>query len=120
MARVEVAGEQLTVQLEGMDKLWTFKSRLEIPLAHVTDAGADPEVVRGWKGWRGPGAQVPEVIVAGTFHHEGDRVFWDVHDPAKAVVIHLADDRYARLVIGVDDPAATVAAIRHALGTRGA
>jgi hypothetical protein len=51
-----------------MDKLWTFQSRLEIPLAHVTDAEADPEVVRGWKGWRGPGAQVPGVIVAGTFH----------------------------------------------------
>jgi hypothetical protein len=60
------------------------------------------------------------VIVAGTFHHEGNRVFWDVHDPAKAVVIHLADERYARLVIGVDDPAATVAAIRRALGTGGA
>ena len=60
MARVEVAGDQLTVQIEGMDKLWTFKSRLEILLAHVTDAEADPEVVRGWKGWRGPGAQVPE------------------------------------------------------------
>jgi hypothetical protein len=43
MARVEVAGDQLTVQIEGMDKLWTFKSRLEIPLAHVTDAEADPE-----------------------------------------------------------------------------
>ena len=116
MARVEVVGDQLSVQIEGMDKLWTFKSRLEIPLAHVTDAEADPEV---GKGWRGPGAQVPGVIVAGTFHHQGDRVFWDVHDPAKAVVIHLADERYARLVIGVDDPA-TMAAIRCALGTRGA
>jgi hypothetical protein len=39
-----------------MDKLWTLKSRPEIPLAHVTDAEADPEVVRGWKGWPGPGA----------------------------------------------------------------
>jgi hypothetical protein len=36
------------------------------------------------------------------------------------VVIQLADERYARLVIGVDDPAATVATIRHALGTSGA
>jgi hypothetical protein len=36
------------------------------------------------------------------------------------VVIHLADERYTRLVIGVDDPAATVTAIRRALGTRGA
>jgi hypothetical protein len=119
MARVEVAGDQLSVQIEGMDKLWTLKSRLEIPLAHVTGAEADPQVVCGWKGWRGPGAQVPGVIVAGTFHHEGDRVFWDVHDATKAVVIHLTDERYARLVIGVDDPAATVAAIRRALATPG-
>ena len=40
------------------------------------------------------------VIVAGPFHHESDRVFWDVHDPAEAVVIHLIDERYARLVVG--------------------
>jgi hypothetical protein len=40
------------------------------------------------------------VIVAGPFHHESDRVFWDVHDPAKAVVIHLVDERCARLVVG--------------------
>ena len=55
-----------------------------------------------------------------TFRHQGDRVFWDVHDPAKVVVIPLADERDTRLVIGVDDPAATVTAIRRALGTRGA
>jgi hypothetical protein len=57
VARVEVSGDQLTVQIEGIDKLGTLKSRLDIPLAHVTDAEADPEAVRGWKGWRGPGAQ---------------------------------------------------------------
>jgi hypothetical protein len=62
---------------------------------------------------------VPGVIVAGTFHHEGDRVFWDVHDPAGAVVIHLPDERYVRLVVGVDNPAATVAAIGRALGAQG-
>jgi hypothetical protein len=66
-----------------------------------------------------PGRRGSCAVVAGSFHHEGDRVFWDVHDPAKAVVIHLADERYARLVIGVDDPEGTVAAIRHALGTAG-
>jgi hypothetical protein len=71
MARVEVAGDQLTVQIEGMDKLSTLKSRLDIPLAHVTDAEADPEVVHGWKGWRGPGAHIPGVIVAGTFSPPG-------------------------------------------------
>jgi hypothetical protein len=116
MARVEVVGDRLSVQIEGMDKLWSLKSRLEIPLAHVAGVEADPEAVRDWKGWRGPGVHIPGVIAAGTFHPQGDRVFWDVHDAAKAVVIRLADERYARLVIGVDDPAQTVAAIRQALG----
>ena len=43
-------------------------------------------------------------------------MFWDVHDPEKVVVIQLKDERYARLVIGVDDPSATVAAIQDAIG----
>jgi hypothetical protein len=43
-------------------------------------------------------------------------VFWDVHDPEKTVVIRLKDERYARLVIEVEDPPATVAAIQEALG----
>ncbi len=43
-------------------------------------------------------------------------MFWDVHDPEKTVVIYLKDERYARLVIEVDDPPATAAAIQRALG----
>jgi hypothetical protein len=46
----------------------------------------------------------------------GERVFWDAHDPEKAIVIRLRDKGYARLVIEVDDPPATVAAIQEALG----
>ena len=117
MARVEVASEQLTVQLEGMDKLWTFKSRLEIPLAHVVSADVCPEVAQGWRmSIRAPGTHVPGVITAGTFYQEGERVFWDVHDPENTVVIHLKDDLYARLIIEVDDPPATAATIQRALG----
>jgi hypothetical protein len=68
VARVEVVGHQLRVQIEDMDKLWSLKGRLEVPLTHVTGAEADPEAVRGWKGWRGPGTHVPAIVVAGTFH----------------------------------------------------
>ena len=46
------------------------------------------------------GRTVRGVILAGPFHHESDRVFWDVHDPAKAVGFHLVDERCARLVVG--------------------
>jgi hypothetical protein len=119
VAEVELTGKALVVHVRGMDRLWALKSRLEIPLAHVVKAEIDPEVAQGWpKGIRAPGTHVPGVITAGTFYQEGERVFWDVHDPEKTVVIHLRDERYARLVIEVEDPPATAAAIRRALGER--
>jgi hypothetical protein len=41
--------------------------------------------------------------------------FWDVHDLERALIIDLADERYDRLVIEVDDPRATAAGINQAL-----
>ncbi len=116
MAEVELTENPLIVHVRGMDRLWALKSRLEIPLAHVADAKVDPEMARGWrKGLRAPGTHVPGVITAGTFYQEGERVFWDVHDPERSTVVHLKDERCARLVIEVDDPPATAAAIQGAL-----
>jgi hypothetical protein len=116
MAQVSIDGDRLVVDIEGFDRLWALKSRLEIPLANVVDVTADPGATSQVKGFRAPGTNIPGVIVAGTFHADGEKVFWDVHDAAKAVVITLEQQRYARLVIEVDDPSATVALIRRGIG----
>jgi hypothetical protein len=117
VAEVELAEDTLSIHVLGMDRLWALRSHLEIPLSHVSGAEADPEVARKWwQGIRSGGTHMPGVITAGTFYQEGERVFWDVHDPEKTVVIRLKDERYARLVIEVEDPPATVAAIHEALG----
>ena len=39
----------------------------------------------------------------------------DVHDPDKAIASTLKDDRYARLVVEVEDPVVTLAAIAKAI-----
>jgi hypothetical protein len=44
------------------------------------------------------------MITAGQAREDGQWAFWDVRDPEQAVIIHLADERYARLVIEVDGP----------------
>ena len=117
MTEVELTRDALVVHVQGMDQLWALKSRLEIPLAHVVGAEVDPEIAREWhKGIRAGGTHVPGVITAGTFYQEGERVFWDVHDPEQTVVIQLRDELYARLVIEVDDPHTTAVAIQGALG----
>ncbi|MEV4344900.1 hypothetical protein AB0J83_10530 [Actinoplanes sp. NPDC049596] len=118
MATVEIEGGDLVVRVEGMDKLWALKSSLTIPLANVRGATNDPGMVSEPKGVRTAGTYVPGVVVAGSFRRDGERVFWDVRDPAKAVVIELADEQYARLVVQVDDPRATVELVEQAAGTR--
>jgi hypothetical protein len=113
VAEVELTEDALIVHVRGMDRLWALKSHLEIPLSHVVGAEVDPEIAREWhKGIRAGGTHVPGVITAGTFYQEGERVFWDVHEPEKTVVIQLRDERYARLVIEVEDPRATAAVIQ--------
>ncbi|MDX6352744.1 MAG: hypothetical protein QOF84_7534 [Streptomyces sp.] len=115
MSKVHIEGDELIVEIEGLDKLWALKSRLVIPLANVRGATADPGILKESKGLRAPGAHVPGVITAGTFKLDGERVFWDVHDAAKALVIELADERYSRLIVQVSDPRATVALIENSL-----
>lgn len=108
MASISIDADHLLVDVQGSDKLWALKSRLSIPLEHVRGATADPGIGAEPKGLRGPGTHVRGVITAGTFHQDGLRVFWDVHNAAKAVVIELDDERYQRLVLEVDDPKGAV------------
>lgn len=121
MALISIDRERalLTAEFRGLDKLWTLKSRLEIPLAHVRGATHDPGIAREPKGIRVGGTHLPGVITAGRFRRDGERLFWGVKNPDKAVVIELADaETYDRLVVEVDDPRATVALVEGAI-TRG-
>ena len=116
MVNVVVEGNRVRFQVEGWDRLWALKSQLEIPLAHVRDARADPEPARGWwHGLRLPGTQIPGLLTAGSFYQNGGFVFYDVHDPERTVVIELDHEHYERLVIEVEDPEAVVKTLRSAI-----
>ena len=116
MVDLSISGGNLVLKVLGADRLWAFKSSLEIPLQHVAGIRADPSIAHGWwHGWRIPGTQIPGVITAGTFYQDGKRVFWDVHNPDNTVVIELRDERYNQLIVEVDDPNTTVALVQTVL-----
>jgi hypothetical protein len=116
MVRITSENDKLILEVQGWDKLWALKSRLEIPRSNIRGAHADPTIARGWwKGLRLPGTHLPGVIIAGTFYQHGKRIFWDVKDPEKTIVIELADNRYDELIVEVADPAAEVKRIRDAI-----
>jgi hypothetical protein len=124
MVEVQIDPEKgiLVLEMEGFDKLWTFRSHFEIPLANILDVHlADPDAVEGWwKGLRAPGAHLPGLIVAGTFYKDGRRLFWDVKSHQKAIVIDLQDERYDELIIEVEEPAREVERIRSMIASRAA
>jgi hypothetical protein len=68
-----------------------------------------------WHGIRMPGTSIPGVLTAGTFCQDGKRVFWDVHNPDKTVVIELKDERYNELTVEVADPKAAAELVKAAL-----
>jgi hypothetical protein len=116
MTRIEIAEGRLKLEVLGWDKIWAFKSRLELPVDHVIGARRCDEEKKGWfRGFKAPGTNLPGVIVAGTYYRKGEHVFYDVHDFGRAVVIELRDEWYARLIVQVADPEATLRLLPDAL-----
>jgi hypothetical protein len=116
MVDVTVRGDRAVFNVEGLHKLWSLKSQLEIPLAHITGVEANPDQVRRW--WHGIkviGTDAPKLFTAGTFYYHGELVFWDINDPAQTIVVSLEHERYKKLIIEVSDVPGTVARLRAAL-----
>lgn len=117
MVDVRIEGNTVVFDVRGLHKLWALKSRIEVPRGRIADVRHDPAAARSWwKGWRAPGTHVPGLITAGTYYLHGERVFWDVRDASRAVVVELDGHAYDRLVIEVEDPAAVVALLAPAAG----
>ena len=115
MTKIAVSSMMLLVEIEGLDRLWSFQRQLTIPMAHVRAATVDPYIARERsRGLRVGGVSLPGVIKAGTYIEQGERSFWLVRNPDNVVVIELQDELYARLVLEVADPRAVVHAIARA------
>jgi hypothetical protein len=58
---------------------------------------------------------MPGILTAGTFFYHQELVFWDVHDPAKTIIVSLDHEHYKKLIIEVADPQAAIATLRAAI-----
>jgi hypothetical protein len=113
MVELSLTDDYLHLQVIDLDKLWAFKSQLDIPLRHIRDVRHDPDAASGW--WHGMkliGTSIPGLFTAGTFYQHGQRVFWDIRNPAQSIVIELHDERFGELVVEVNDPLFAVEQIK--------
>ena len=109
MVDVSVSGDRAVFTVEGLHKLWSLKSRIEIPMSHITTVEVNHDQVgRWWHGIKLIGTDVPGLFAAGTFYYHGELVFWDVTDPANTIIVSLNHERYKKLIVEVADPEGVV------------
>lgn len=97
-----IENNTLFVIPQGLDKVWSFKNRLKIPMTNVMGATIDKEILNTNKGFRGPGLQLPNKW-SGTFTLDGEKTFWNVTRKTTPVVIQLKNERFSRLILGLEN-----------------
>jgi len=113
MVDVSVEDGRAVFEIEGMHKLWAFRSRIEIPVEHITNVEVNHDQVgRWWHGFKLIGTDAPGLFAAGTFYYHGETVFWDVHDTTKTIIVSLEHERYKKLIVEVADPVAIAAMLK--------
>ena len=120
MVNISIDGEKAVFEVHGMDKFWSLRSQIEVPLAHITGVTIDPDAARGWwHGFRMPGTEIPGLLTAGTFYQHGRRVFYDVHDTDNTIVVALNHEKYDQLVVEVSNPQTEAQKLTSAIEHRG-
>jgi hypothetical protein len=106
----------LLIQLEGMERVWALKLRLEVPRLAVLEVDYDtqrPAMQDFWGYLRIPGTSVPWRFLAGTFWRGKEREFWFVRMRHPGVMlVELKPDTfpYRRLRISCDPETAQAVA----------
>lgn len=116
MARVRVAGDELLVDLTGLEKLEGFRGNISVPTSAVRDVRFTEDPWSELRGIRAPGTGVPGVIAVGTRRGQGFKDFAAVHGKGPAVVVELDGAAFDRLVVTEDDAEGAVRELRRELG----
>jgi len=111
MARIEVREGELVVEQGPIESMFSLRGRIRVPLADVVRIYADATVAEEPKGIKAPGTHLPRLFVAGTFHADGVKTFWNIRRGERCVVVHVQGQKFDRLVIEVDDPVAVISAV---------
>jgi hypothetical protein len=116
MARLRVDGDELLLDLSGLEKLEGFHGNIRVPLSTVREVRVAEDPWSELRGIRAPGTGLPGVIAVGTRRGSGLKDFAAVHGKGAALVVELEGAEFERLVVTEDDAEAEAAALRSSIG----
>jgi hypothetical protein len=118
MATLTRDGDDLVLRLSRWERLGALRGDVRVPSTAVERVQVVADPWRGViRGLRAPGAGLPGVIALGTWRYRGGKDFVAVRGRGRpAVVVHLRDAPYRRLVVSAGDAERLAASIRPQTG----
>jgi hypothetical protein len=114
MVSIHIADGAATFRIDGLHKLWAFRSRIVVPVRDIV-AVEGQEAVSRWPGWRVAGTWLPGALTAGTFRQNGQWTFWDVGQSSAAIVVTVRGHWYSRLIVEVAQPVESQQLLKQAM-----
>lgn len=100
--KIEIKNNKLIVTPQGLDKVWSFTNKLEIPMTNVIGAKMDQNILNTKKGFRAPGLGLPNKW-SGTYILDGEKNFWNATRNTPPIVIQLKNEKYSRLILSIEN-----------------
>ncbi len=104
MAKLIIDDREITVSLSTLEKFGALRGNVTVPRSAVAHARIVPDGTAEVHGLRAPGTGFPGVIKLGTWRNREGTTFATCYGRRPAIVLHLVDSTYNRLVVTLDDP----------------
>ena len=103
MARLLINGESLHLSLSGWEQLGSLHADIRVPLSHIIKAEIAENPWRILRGIGAPGLGIPRFIMLGTMRAKRKKDFCAIYRRRIAVVVHLRDEPFERLIVTCDE-----------------
>ncbi|HCN74643.1 PH domain-containing protein [Pseudolactococcus plantarum] len=100
MNLLTIEKDRLIIEPKGLDKIWSFTNKIEIPFKNIISVSIDKKITNERKGIRLLGLATFSKW-SGTFISKKEKNFWNVTRTETPIVIALRNEKFKRLIIGV-------------------
>ncbi|ATY88704.1 hypothetical protein CV702_11340 [Lactococcus lactis subsp. lactis] len=102
MNLLSIENNKLIITPKGLDKIWSFTNKIEIPFENITNVTIDRTIIYEGKGLRLLGLATFSKW-SGTFISKKRKNFWNVTRTDTPLVIETNNEKFKRLIIGVEN-----------------
>ena len=100
--KLSITNNKLRIELSFAEKFASLKNSFEIPLKNIRFVSTKKPKA-GIFDIRAPGTYIPGLIRAGTYFSKRGREFWFVKKNKNHLIIELADEKYTRIILSIEN-----------------